>query len=71
MILVDTGDVVAMGNRRDDDHEHCTELLASTLEPLILPEPLVADGLYTVDSMMLADIARAADLAALNLLSRD
>ncbi|AUI62500.1 type II toxin-antitoxin system VapC family toxin [Amycolatopsis sp. BJA-103] len=85
MILVDTGVVVAMGNRRDDDHERCTELLASTLEPLILPEPLlveigymlgsragssaeadflrdVADGLYTVESMMLADIARAADL---------
>lgn len=74
-----------MGNRRDDDHEGCTELLASTLEPLVLPEPLlveigymlgsragasaeadflrdVADGLYTVESMMLADIARAADL---------
>ena len=59
--------------------------LASTLEPLVLPEPLlveigymlgsragataeadflrdVADGLYTIESMMLADIARAADL---------
>jgi len=31
VILVDTGVVVAMGNRRDDDHERCTELLASTL----------------------------------------
>ena len=59
--------------------------MASTLEPLVLPEPLlveigymlgsragataeadflrdVADGLYTIESMMLADIARAADL---------
>lgn len=85
MILVDTGVVVAMGNRRDDDHDRCTELLTSTLEPLVLPEPLlveigymlgsragaqaeagflrdVADGVYVVESMMLADIARAADL---------
>ncbi|TNC26035.1 PIN domain-containing protein [Amycolatopsis alkalitolerans] len=27
MILVDTGVVVAMGNRRDEDHKQCTELL--------------------------------------------
>jgi predicted nucleic acid-binding protein len=85
VIVVDTGVVVAMGNRRDDDHHRCTELLTTTLEPLVLPEPLlveigymlgsragaqaeadflrdVADGAYTVESMMLADIARAADL---------
>lgn len=85
MILIDTGVVVAMGNRRDDDHERCTDLLTTTVEPLVLHEPLlaeigymlgtragasaeadflrdVADGLYTIESMMLTDIARAADL---------
>jgi hypothetical protein len=74
-----------MGNRRHDDHHRCTELLTTTLEPLVLPEPLlveigymlgsragaqaeadflrdVTDGAYIVESMMLADIARAADL---------
>lgn len=85
MIIVDTGVVVAMGNRRDDDHARCTELLTTTIEPLVLPEPLlvevgymlgsragasaeadflrdVADGVYTLESMMLADVARAAEL---------
>jgi predicted nucleic acid-binding protein len=85
VILVDTGVVVAMGNRRDEDHERCTELLTTTLEPLVLPEPLmveigymlgsrggaaaeadflrdIVDGLYVVESMILTDIARAADL---------
>jgi uncharacterized protein len=43
VILVDTGVVVAMGNRRDDDHHRCTELLTTTLEPLVLPEPLLVE----------------------------
>jgi hypothetical protein len=29
VILIDTGVVVAMGNRRDDDHHRCTELLTT------------------------------------------
>jgi predicted nucleic acid-binding protein len=29
VIVVDTGVVVAMGNRRDDDHHRCTELLTT------------------------------------------
>jgi predicted nucleic acid-binding protein len=33
-MLVDTGVVVAMGNRRDDDHDRCTKLLTTTLELL-------------------------------------
>lgn len=85
VIIIDTGVVVAMGNRRDEDHARCTELLTATIEPLVLPEPLlveigymlgsragsqaeadflrdVADGIYTIESMILKDIARAADL---------
>lgn len=85
MIIVGTGPVVAMSNLRDDDHERCVHLLTTTLEPLVLPEPLlveigymlgsragpqaeadflrdVADGVYTVESMLLTDVARAAGL---------
>lgn len=85
MISLDTGVIVAMGNRRDDDHERCTELLTTTVEPLVLPEPLlvevgymlgsragawveanflrdVADGAYTLESVLHADVVRAADL---------
>jgi predicted nucleic acid-binding protein len=85
VIIVDTGPVVAMANRRDREHKACTDLLTTTIEPLVLPEPLlseigymlgsragtqaeadflrdVADGLYTVESLLVTDIARAADL---------
>jgi predicted nucleic acid-binding protein len=50
VILVDTGVVVAMGNRRDEDHERCTELLTTTLEPLVLPEPLLVEIGYMLGS---------------------
>jgi hypothetical protein len=50
VILVDTGVVVAMGNRRDDDHDRCTELLTTTLEPLVLPEPLLVEIGYMLGS---------------------
>lgn len=50
MILVDTGVVVAMGNRRDEDHDRCTELLTTTLEPLVLPEPLLVEIGYMLGS---------------------
>jgi hypothetical protein len=83
VIIVDTGVIVAMGNRRDDDHERCTQLLMTTVEPLVLPEPLlvevgymlgsragataeadfrrdVADGVYTLESMLRADVVWAA-----------
>jgi len=85
VIIVDTGVIVAMSNRRDDDHERCTELLTTTVELLVLPEPLlvevgymlgsragaaaeadflrdVADGVYTLESMLHVDIVRAAEL---------
>lgn len=50
MILVDTGVVVAMGNRRDEDHDRCTDLLTTTLEPLVLPEPLLVEIGYMLGS---------------------
>jgi uncharacterized protein len=50
VIIVDTGPVVAMGNRRDRDHERCTDLLTSTVEPLAVPEPLLAEIGYMLGS---------------------
>jgi uncharacterized protein len=50
VILVDTGVVVAMSNRRDHDHDRCTELLTTTLEPLVLPEPLLVEIGYMLGS---------------------
>jgi uncharacterized protein len=50
VILVDTGVVVAMSNRRDHDHGRCTELLTTTLEPLVLPEPLLVEIGYMLGS---------------------
>lgn len=50
MIIVDTGPVVAMANRRDEDHEKCTELLTTTLEPLVIPEPLLTEIGYMLGS---------------------
>jgi uncharacterized protein len=85
VIIVDTGPVVAMANRRDSDHQRCVELLTTTDELLVVPEPLlteigymlgsragpqaeagflrdVADGLYSLESLLSEDIGRAADL---------
>ncbi len=39
-----------MGNRRDDDHEQCTRLLATTRGPLVLPEPLLVEIGYMLGS---------------------
>jgi uncharacterized protein len=43
VIIVDTGPIVAMGNKQDRDHDRCTELLTSTIEPLAIPEPLLVE----------------------------
>lgn len=39
-----------MGNRKDNDHERCTDLLTTTLEPLVLPEPLLVEIGYMLGS---------------------
>lgn len=85
MIIVDTGPVVAMANSNDDHHAACVELLTTSVELLVLPEPLlteigymlgsragqkaeawflhdVADGLYSLESLVLTDVRRAAQL---------
>jgi uncharacterized protein len=49
-VIVDTGVIVAMCNRRDLDHDRCTELLTTTLEPLVLPEPLLVEVGYLLGS---------------------
>jgi uncharacterized protein len=43
VIILDTGPLVAMANRRDQDHERCAELLSTVPVPLLLPEPLLSE----------------------------
>ena len=50
MIIIDTGPVVAMANRRDRDHQRCVDLLTTTVEPLISPEPLLTEIGYMLGS---------------------
>lgn len=50
MIVLDTGPVVAMANRKDTDHERCTELLTTAPVPLLLPEPLIVEIGYMLAS---------------------
>lgn len=50
MIVVDTGPIVAMANRRDQDHERCTKLLTTYDGPLLLPEPLLTEVGYMLST---------------------
>ncbi|GAA3146780.1 putative nucleic acid-binding protein [Kribbella aluminosa] len=55
-MIVDTGVIVAMSNRRDDYHHQCTDLLTTTLEPLVLPEPLLVEIGYMLGSRASAQV---------------
>ena len=50
MIVIDTGPIVAMANRRDHDHERCTKLLTTHDGPLLLPEPLLTEIGYMLST---------------------
>lgn len=43
MILIDAGPLVALGNRRDPDHERCRDLLGRSDKPLLVPATVVAE----------------------------
>ncbi|WP_410572484.1 type II toxin-antitoxin system VapC family toxin [Amycolatopsis sp. cmx-4-61] len=61
-----------MANRRDDDHERCTELLTKTPEQLILPEAIVGEIGYMLgtragpkaEASFLCDIADGSYIVA-------
>ncbi len=50
MIVVDTGPVVAAGNRRDRYNRVCKRLLTTFPGPLLLPEPLITEIAYMLAS---------------------
>ncbi|MGY4100988.1 type II toxin-antitoxin system VapC family toxin [Nocardia sp. R16R-3T] len=44
MIVVDTGPIVALVNRRDDHHTACRELLLNAPGPLLVPAPVFTEA---------------------------
>ncbi|KLL09641.1 type II toxin-antitoxin system VapC family toxin [Protofrankia coriariae] len=50
MIVVDTGPVVAVANRKDDHHRQCVDLLQNFPGPLLLPAPLLSEIGYMLFS---------------------
>lgn len=66
MLIVDTGPLVALGDRRDPDHDACLELLATEPGPLITTGLVIAEAAYLLDRQVGVDgeLALYADLAA-------
>ncbi|WP_239312271.1 MULTISPECIES: type II toxin-antitoxin system VapC family toxin [unclassified Frankia] len=50
MIVVDTGPVLALANRKDDHHRQCVDLLQNFPGPLLLPAPLLSEIGYLLFS---------------------
>lgn len=49
MILVDAGPLIADADHGDADHAVCHGLLASAMEPLLVPSPILAETCYMLD----------------------
>ena len=49
MIVVDTGPLVAIANRRDPDHDRCVEWYQSAPGPLLLPPPVLTEVCYLLE----------------------
>lgn len=49
MILVDTGPLVAAGNRRDEYHARCVRTLATVRRPRLVPATVVAETGYLLE----------------------
>jgi len=43
LIPVDAGPLIALGNRRDPDHERCRDLLSRVQKPVLVPTTVVAE----------------------------
>lgn len=48
MIVVDTGVLYALADRRDAHHRQCARWLATTSEPLVVPPLVVAEACYLI-----------------------
>lgn len=56
MILVDTGPLVAAGNRRDAYHARCVQALATAQPPRLVPATVVAETGYLLERDAGADV---------------
>jgi uncharacterized protein len=65
VLIVDTGPLYAAAANRDDDHDACANLLANASGPLLVPELVVTEVAYMMDSRVgpHAEIAFARSLA--------
>jgi predicted nucleic acid-binding protein len=65
VLIVDTGPLYAAAANRDDDHDACANLLANASGPLLVPELVVTEVAYMMDSRVgpHAEIAFARSIA--------
>lgn len=49
MTLVDTGPLLALLDRDDDDHQACKEALLRVTEPMVTTLPVVVEAMYLLD----------------------
>lgn len=47
-MIVDTGPLVAAADRADTWHRKCSDFLATAMEPLLVPTPVIAEVCYMV-----------------------
>ena len=66
MLIVDTGPLVALGDRSDPDHDACLELLATAAGPLLTTGLVIAEAAYLLHRQVgaNAELALYADIAA-------
>ncbi|WP_334142559.1 type II toxin-antitoxin system VapC family toxin [Rhabdothermincola sp.] len=66
MLVVDTGPLVALGDRRDPDHQACLELLATEPGPLRTTGLVIAEATYLLARQVGVDaeVALFTDIAA-------
>ncbi|MEJ3748293.1 PIN domain-containing protein [Actinomycetes bacterium KLBMP 9797] len=55
MIVVDTGVLYALADRRDAHHHACVRWLAATQKPLIVPPPVIAEACYLIGNHLGAE----------------
>lgn len=55
MLIVDTGPLVALGDRRDPDHEACHELLSTESGPLLTIGLVIAEAAYLLERQVGTD----------------
>jgi uncharacterized protein len=55
MLIVDTGPIVALMNRRDPDHERCAEVLESHSDELLVTPYVLTEACYLVNKYVSPD----------------